>query len=155
QSSDEVKPGDRVVVEPLLTAGKNLFLHREWSPEVLGVSHDIAEETWRCDSDDGENMVVERELLTDNVRIFAQLLFPETIADHNHGVRALGAILREHAAKQRIHTEHRKIVTADQNACGFAGDLGVTVAHTDPVSLSRGEHSRKDLAGAGSQVPVQ
>src|SRR5262249_42734930 len=68
------------------------------------------------DSDYGEGIVVDADLLADDLRVGAKTPAPEVVANHRHELRAWHLVIgiAKDAAKMRTHAQHSKEIAGDQ-----------------------------------------
>lgn len=60
--------------------------HRTGKEDVKGKSHKMAAKAFRCDSDNGEGLSVEANLLPQNRLLASKLSLPKALADHGHSL---------------------------------------------------------------------
>ena len=123
------------VAYPLLHAGVS---HRRWKPEVRRT---WILKTWWPNTDDGEGRTVDARLFSEDRRIAAVGLLPETVAQ-NGGIRLLELFVgqREDPTSQRRNAKRLKEARIDHRALHLLSPI------FEPPVLSRRE------IGEGAQV---
>src|SRR5579863_4586284 len=117
----------------------------EGKPELRVPPHELA----RHDADDGVELVVETNRLTDDVRVSAKPVHPESII-HHHNPCCAGPVLfrQKPAAEKRLHTQHGKRVRGHLSTDDA---LGVSVLDKVRVSAYSGDDVIEDVC-AFSQI---
>ena len=93
EPSDDQEPGHVGVferIDPMTEPGDSLPMHSDWDPYLGEGSLPVQEvslETGLCNTHHCEQSVLDLERLSDDRWIGSEAAFPETVANHNHGVR--------------------------------------------------------------------
>src|SRR5262249_42248956 len=114
-------------IDPVVVAGGTL----------LSTGHDIdtadrneyvraraegrAIEAARCDADDGQVPAIHRDLSPEHLRVRAEVVLPERIAEHRYVIPAHGLIVSpvEETADRRLNAEHREVGSRYQEPVGI------------------------------------
>src|SRR5207249_5758292 len=122
----------------------------EWRPKVRLIAHDDSGKAGGGDAHHREVGTVQREGLSQYQRVRAQMLLPESMAEHDHWMRrGYPVFLRqERATHHGLDPEDGEEVARDKLALDQSAGCRSAPAHGSHFPVE-GEQARKDLVVVG------